>query len=303
MKAAAINSYGGPEVVQLLEVETPQAGPGQIRVRVKAAGIQPFDCAVRRGLTLPGQDPSFPRKIGNDFAGFVDQVGRGVTGFAVGDEVLGWALLASHAEYVVVPVEQVATKPSQMPWEDAGAFSASAQTADTAIEELKIRADDTILIHAAAGGVGTMAVQVAVLLGATVIGTASPHNHDYLRSLGALPVAYGDGLVERVRESAPSGITAALDSIGGAALDVSLELVADRGRIGTLTDFHRADELGILAISTQRSAERLAKLTGWYAERKLRVEISRVFPLARAAEAHREMETGHVRGKVAIVVD
>ncbi|MFC6880674.1 MULTISPECIES: NADP-dependent oxidoreductase [Actinomadura] len=303
MKAAAVNSFGGPEVVELLEVETPQAGPGQIRVRVKAAGIQPFDGAVRRGLTLPGQDPSFPRKIGNDFAGIVDQVGEGAAGFPVGSEVLGWALLACHAEYVVVPVDQVAAKPPQMPWEAAGAFSASAQTAYTAVESLRVGAEDTLLVHAAAGGVGTVAVQLARIRGAAVIGTASPRNHDYLRSLGALPVAYGEGLVERVRKAAPGQVTAALDCVGGPALDASLELVADRGRIGTVTDFDRAPELGVSAISTQRSAERLAELANWYVEGKLRVEISHTFPLDQAAEAHRLMDTGHVRGKVAIVVD
>lgn len=303
MKAAAIRSAGGPEVVELLDVETPHAGPGHIRVRVKAAGIQPFDCAVRRGLTIPGQDTSFPRKIGNDFAGFVDQVGEGVTGFSIGSEVLGWALLASHAEYVVVPAEHAVIKPAGMPWEIAGAFSASAQTAYTAIEQLKVEAGDTVLVHAAAGGVGTVAVQLVTILGATAVGTASPRNHDYLRSLGAHPVAYGDGLVERVRNLVPNGVTAALDCIGGSALDASLELVTDRSRIGTVTDFGRAGELGILAISTQRSAERLKRLTDWYAEGKLHIEISHTFPLDQAAEAHRHMETGHVRGKIAIIVD
>ncbi len=288
--------------MELLEVPTPEAGPGQVRVRVKAAGIQPFDCEVRRGLTLPGHDPSFPRKIGNDFAGVVDQVGEGSEGFPVGSEVLGWALLASHAEYVVVPIEQIVTKPAGMSWEVAGAFSASAQTAHTAVEQLKVGRGDTFLVHAAAGGVGTVAVQVAVILGATVIGTAGEHNHDYLRSLGAVPVAYGDGLVERVRALAPQGVTAALDGIGGAALDASLELVDDRRRIGTIKDFDRAGELGVLAIGTQRSAERLARLTAWHTEGKLRIEISQAVPLERAADAHRAMDTGHVRGKVAIVV-
>ncbi|HEX5598544.1 MAG TPA: NADP-dependent oxidoreductase [Micromonosporaceae bacterium] len=303
MKAAAINSYGGPDVVELLEVETPQAGPGEVRVRVRAAGIQPFDCAVRQGLTLPGFSSSFPRLIGNDFAGIVDQVGDGVTGVAAGSEVLGWALLASHAEYVVVPAGQVVLKPKQMSWEVAGAFSASAQTADTAIELLGVGPGHTILVHAAAGGVGTVAVQVAALHGATVVGTASPRNHDYLRFLGAIPVTYGDGLVERVRRVAPDGVNAALDGIGGVALDASLELVADRQRIGTIADFERAEDLGVLAISTRRSRARLAKLANWYADGKLHIEISQVFPLAEAAEAHRVMESGHVRGKIAIVID
>lgn len=302
VKAAAINSVGGPEVVEPLDVETPEAGPGQVRLRVRAAGIQPFDCAVRRGLTIPGLPAAFPRTIGNEFAGVVDQAGPGAEGFPVGAEAIGWALLASHAEYVVVPTDQLAPKPASMPWDQAGVFSASGQTAHTAVEELAVGAGDTLLVHAAAGGVGTVAVQVARALGATVIGTASPRNHDYLRSLGALPVAYGEGLVERVRALAPDGITAALDGIGGAALDASLDLVPDRRRIGTVVDFDRAGELGVRAISTQRSAARLRALTDLYEQGKLRIEVSRTYPLARAADAHREMEGGHVRGKIALLI-
>ncbi|MEU4175835.1 NADP-dependent oxidoreductase [Streptomyces sp. NPDC026589] len=303
MKAAAINSVGGPEVVELLDVETPQAGPGQVRLRIRAAGIQPFDCAIRRGLTIPGVPAGFPRTIGNEFAGVVDQVSPGAAGFPVGTEALGWALLAGHAEYVVVPTDQLVRKPASMPWDQAGVFSASGQTAHTAVEQLKVGAGDTVLIHAAAGGVGTVAVQVAKALGATVIGTAAPRNHEYLRSLGAVPVAYGEGLTERVQALAPGGVTAALDAIGGAALDVSLELVQDRQRIGTVVDFDRAGEYGVQAISTQRSTARLSALTDLYEEGRLRIVVSRTYPLARAAEAHREMEGGHVRGKIALLVD
>ncbi|WP_171166141.1 NADP-dependent oxidoreductase [Streptomyces sp. I05A-00742] len=302
MKAAAVNAFGGPEAVELLDVETPEAGPGQVRVRVRAAGIQPVDCLVRQGLFHSGGSPVFPQTIGNDFAGVVDQAGEGADGFPVGSEVLGWALMACHAEYVVVPVDQIVPKPASMPWEVAGAFSGSAQTAHTALELLKVGAGDTVLIHAAAGGVGTVAVQVARAHGATVIGTAAPRNHAYLRSLGAVPVTYGDGLAGRVRELAPSGVTAALDCFGGAALDASLDLVPDRERIGTLVDFARAPELGVQAIRSQRSAHRLSTLTALYAAGRLRIEISRTFPLERAADAHREVESRHVRGKIALVV-
>ncbi|MCZ2526314.1 NADP-dependent oxidoreductase [Streptomyces sp. NPDC059506] len=303
MKAAAINSFGGPEVVELLDVETPTAGPGQVRVRVKAAGIQAADCAVRGGWAPPGQSLAFPQKIGNEFAGVVDQVGEGAEGFPVGSEVLGWALLAGHAEYLVVPTDQIVTKPASMPWPVAGVFSASGQTAHTALERLKVGAGDTLLVHAAAGGVGTVAVQLAKAYGATVIGTAGPHNHDYLRSLGAVPVAYGEGLSDRVRELAPQGVTAALDGAGGDAVDVSVELVEDRDRIGTLVAFDRVEELGILGLFSQRSTTRLQQLVDLYADGRLRIEVSRTFPLAQAADAHRAVETRHVRGKIAIVVD
>ncbi|MBO8199982.1 NADP-dependent oxidoreductase [Streptomyces smyrnaeus] len=303
MKAAAINAFGGPEVVELLDVETPEAGPGQVRVRVKAAGIQPFDCAIRRGLTIPGQPAGFPRTIGNEFAGVIDQAGENATGFPIGSEVIGWELLAGHAEFVVVPTDQIVSKPASMPWEVAGVFSASGQTAHTAIEQLGVGFGDTVLVHAAAGGVGTVAVQVAKAYGATVLGTAAPRNHDYLRSIGAVPVEYGEGLVERVRALAPNGVTAASDGIGGAALDASVELIEDRKRIGTITDFDRAAELGVLAISTQRSPTRLSALTDLYEQGKLHIEISQAIPLAQAEQAHRAVESGHVRGKIALVID
>ncbi|MBC2876994.1 MULTISPECIES: NADP-dependent oxidoreductase [Streptomyces] len=302
MKAAAINAFGGPEVVEPLDLPTPEPGPGQVRVRVRAAGVQPVDGAVRRGLLHAGAAPAFPLTIGNDFAGVVDRTGDGADAFPAGAEVLGWALMACHAEYVVVPADQLVAKPAGMPWEVAGAFSASAQTAHTALELLGVGAGDTLLVHAAAGGVGTVAVQLARAYGATVIGTASPRNHDYLRSLGAVPVAYGDGLVERVRALAPQGVTVALDAAGGAALDASVELVADRERIGTIVDHGRAPALGVRALTTQRSAARLSTLTGLWAEGRLRVEVSRTFPLERAADAHRAIETGHGRGKIALVM-
>ncbi|MDA5283019.1 NADP-dependent oxidoreductase [Streptomyces sp. NPDC054904] len=302
MKAAVFNAFGGPEVLEVAEVETPIPAEGQIRVRVKAAGVQAYDCAVRGGWTPPGATLEFPQKVGNDFAGVVDELGEGVDAFAVGDEVLGWAILSCYAEYLVVSVDQVVAKPANMPWEVAGAFSASAQTAHTALEDLAVGAGDTLLVHAAAGGVGTIAVQLAKERGATVIGTASERNHDYLRELGATPVRYGEGLVERVRALAPQGVTAALDGIGGVAVDDSVELVKDKDRIGTLVAFERLEELGVRGIFSRRAQGRLAELTALYAAGKLRVEISRTFPLERAADAHREVETGHVRGKVVVTV-
>ncbi|MFF4604060.1 NADP-dependent oxidoreductase [Streptomyces sp. NPDC001339] len=302
MKAAVIQEFGGPETLKVEEIGTPVPGAGEIRVRVKAAGVQAYDTAVRSGWTPPGMTISFPQVLGNDFAGIVDAVGEGVTEFAVGDEVLGWALLSCYAEFLVVSTEQVVPKPAAMPWEVAGAFSASAQTAHTALKALEVGEGDTLLVHAAAGGVGTIAVQLAAIWGATAIGTASERNHEYLKSLGATPVTYGEGLADRVRALAPGGVTAALDGIGGHALDVSVELVKDKNRIATLVDFGRVEELGVRAVFSQRAKERLAELTALYAEGRLRVEVSKTYPLERAADAHREMETGHARGKIAVTV-
>ncbi|MGW6919519.1 NADP-dependent oxidoreductase [Kitasatospora sp. NPDC054939] len=300
MKAVTVPEYGGPEVLRVAQVPTPVAGQGQVRVRVYAAGLQPVDLAVRGGFTPPGAVVELPVVPGNEFAGVVDQLGPGSFGWEVGDEVLGFRLLGSHAEYVVVDGSQLAAKPAGMPWEQAGALSASGQTAHTALGELRVKAGETVLVHGAAGGVGTMAVQLAVALGATVIGTASERNHDYLAELGAVPVSYGEGLAERVRALAPQGVDAVLDAAGRGSVEASAGLVADHSRIGTLVDPEAAGRFGARWLRSERTAARLAELVELWETGRLRVEIAETFPLERAAEAHRLVETGHVRGKVVL---
>ncbi|OUC98076.1 NADP-dependent oxidoreductase [Streptosporangium minutum] len=301
MKAAAFSEFGGPEVLRAMEIETPEAGEGQVRVRVRAAGVQPFDVAVRQGWMPAGVSGGLPRIPGNEFAGVVDQVGEGVRGISAGDEVLGFNLLNSYAEYVVVPAENVTAKPANMPWEVAGGFTAGTQTAHIALRQLGVGEGDTVLVHAAAGSVGTAAVQLARLWGATVIGTAREENHDYLRSLGAIPVAYGEGLLERVRALAPGGVDMVLDGAGGEALDVSLRLVKG-DRIVTLVEHDRAEELGVQLTRGVRLASRLAELAELYSDGGLTFHVRRTYPLDRAADAHREVETGHGRGKVVLTV-
>ncbi|MQA75173.1 MAG: zinc-binding dehydrogenase [Solirubrobacterales bacterium] len=302
--AIAFFEPGPPEVLRAVEVDPPEPGAGEVRVRVRAAGVQPADAAARaKAFAPPGVELSFPQVIGNELAGVVDLLGDGVNELAVGDEVIGFRTFGAYAELVTIGAEQVVAKPPGMPWEEAGALSASGQTAHTALEDLGLGAGEKLLVHAAAGGVGTMAVQLARARGATVIGTASERNHDHLRSLGATGVAYGEGLVERVRSLAPRGVDAVLDAIGGEALDASVELVADRDRIGTVVGFDRVAELGIRPIRTRRSAARLAELCDLYEAGGLRVHVSRTFPLRAAADAHREVEKGHVRGKLALIVD
>lgn len=304
MKAVAFHSPGTPDVLQLLEFDTPVPGTGQVRVKVKAAGVQPVDCRIRgQGFSPPGVEIRYPQILGNEFAGIIDMVGDGVESFSVGNEVIGWSLLSSYAEYVVVPTSQLVRKPKNMPWTEAGVLTASGQTAHTALQELGISKGDTLLIHAAAGGVGTFAVQLARTWGATVIGTASPRNHDYLRSLEAIPVAYGEGLVERVLELAPEGVDVALDAAGEEALRASVELVHDKKRIGTLVAFDLSEKLGTIPIRSKRSVSRLSELTQMYEQGLLRVVISQTFPLHQAADAHRAVETGHVRGKIVLTVD
>lgn len=293
---------GGPEVLQLVEVEPREPGPGKVRVRVRAAGVQPFDVNFRAGL-VPWLQPKFPQRVGTEAAGIVDAVGPDVTELAPGDEVFGSVPLGGHAEYVVAKAEQLVRKPAGMPWEVAGALSASGQTASTVCEDLAVASGETLLVHAAAGGVGSVTVQLARALGADVVGTASPRNHEYVRSLGAVPVEYGAGLVERVRAAAPQGVDAALDAAGtDEALRASVELVPDLGRVATITNDELADELGARMLTSRNSATRLAGLVELYEKGALRVEIYQAFDLGDIAAAHRAVESGHVRGKVVLLV-
>ncbi|KQV11782.1 MULTISPECIES: NADP-dependent oxidoreductase [unclassified Kitasatospora] len=300
MLASMFNEPGGPEVLYVAELPVPVAGPGEVLVRVLAAGIQPADTAVRAGWSPPGAEIAYPAIPGNEFAGVVEQLGAGSFGWEVGDEVLGFRLLNCHAQHVAVDGAQLVAKPAAMSWAEAGSFSASAQTAHVALTELKVGRGDTVLIHGASGGVGTVAVQLARAWGATVIGTASERNHAYLRELGAIPVTYGEGLADRVRELAPDGVDAALDAAGRGALEASLELVPDHARIGTIVDYLGAQRLGLTSLRGPRTAARLAELTGLWESGALRLEIAATFPLERAAEAHRLVEGGHVRGKAVI---
>ncbi|NIH79076.1 NADP-dependent oxidoreductase [Amycolatopsis viridis] len=302
MKAAAFTEPGGPEVLRTMDLPDPQAGPGQVRVRVRAAGVQPFDAAVRAGWAPPtATDLSWPRVPGNEFAGVVDQVGDGA-GWSVGDEVLGFNVLRCYAEYVVVGADQITAKPANMPWTVAGGFTAGTQTAYLALRQLGVGQGDTVLIHAAAGSVGTAAVQLARRWGASVIGTASEANQEYVSSLGATPVVYGEGLADRVRALAPGGVHAVLDGAGGDALDLSLTLVKERQRVITLVDHGRAGSLGVQLVRGERTPERLAEVAAMYARGELSFLVRRTYALDEAAEAHREIETGHGRGKVVLTV-
>lgn len=305
MKAAAFASFGGPEVMKLMDLPEPAAGPGQVRVRVKAAGVQHFDTGVRSGQYPGNVEVRFPQIPGNEFAGVIDQVGEGVTGFRVGDEVLGFGTLNCYAEYVAVSADQIVHKPQSMPWTVAGGLSGNGQGAHMGLKAIGVNAGDTILIHGAAGMLGSIAVQLAKAWGAgAVIGTASERNHDYLRSLGAIPVTYGDGLVERVRAIAPDGVDAAFDAAGGAeAVLASLELVSDRSRFCTFVAPELIERYGLAVVRPERSAARLAELAELYAQGKLRIPIRQTFPLEQAAEAHRLIETRGGRGKIVLTID
>ncbi|GAB3930847.1 NADP-dependent oxidoreductase [Kribbella albertanoniae] len=299
MKAIVFAEYGGPEVLRLEDVEEPHAGPGQVRLRVMAAGVNPVDYKIRRGW-MPDMAPaSFPAILGMEAAGVVDEIGPGVTGVAVGDEVLAPTVTGSYAEYALA--NDFALKPAGLEWETAAALPVAVETADRVLEILAVKAGETLLVHGAAGVVGAVAVQLAVNRGVTVIGTAAPRNHDYLHSLGASPVTYGDGLADRVRVLAAQGIDAVFDAAGQDALDVSIELRGSTDRIVTITDL-RAFDLGIVFSGSARSfGPQLTHYAQLVADNALRVRVAATFNLADAGRAHDLSETGHAGGKVILI--
>lgn len=292
MRAAGVAEFGAADRLRIVEVPRPVPGPGEVLVRVRAAGVQPADVAVRSGWLPPGAPPvEFPVVPGNEFAGIAE---------ATGEAVVGFRTMRCYAEYVVVPETQVVPKPGGVDWAAAGALSASGQTAHTALERLGLREGETLLVHGAAGGVGTMITQLAVRKGVRVVGTASAANQDYLADLGATPVEYGDGELDRLKEQGP--FDAVLDASGKGNLRTSVELVADRARIGSIADWELARELGCLWIGSDRNRARLAELLGLVAAGELRVNVRAAYPLEEAFQAHADIETGHGRGKVVLIV-
>jgi NADPH:quinone reductase-like Zn-dependent oxidoreductase len=301
MRAARFAAFGGPEVLAIEDIPVPEPASGEVRIKVETAAIQPFDRRVRSGtLPLP-PGVALPITTSNEFSGTIDALGAGVTGFSIGDPVAGRRLFGCAAEYLVVPASDIAIKPAQLSFAEAATLGGTAQTADAAVESLDIGPGDVLLIHGAAGGVGTFATQLALLRGATVIGTASPANQDYLGGIGAVPLVYGPGLAERISDAAPRGVTAILDCAGGPALDLSLTLGVPLARISSLGD-PRGKELGLRAVDGVRDGKRLAKLLTLSAEGRLAATVRRIFPLHDIVEAHRELESGHGRGKIVVTI-
>lgn len=301
MRAAAIDEFGAPDVLQVQDMSRPAAKPGEVLVRVVAAGVQPTDAAIRSGWTPPGAQIEFPQILGNEFAGVVAEVGAEVSDFRVDDEVAGFNLLGCYAEYVAVSSSQIVAKPEGVSWQVAGALSASGQTAHTAFEDLAVRSGDVVLVCGAAGGVGTIFTQLAAREGATVIGTASDVNHDYVRSLGATPVVYGAGQADRIRAVSPR-IDVVFDAAGHENLRTAIELVDDRDRVATIVDMTLAVELGCRIVRSRRDRSRLSDLMDRVDSGELVVHVRRSYPLGEAADAHRDVEAGHGRGKVVLQI-
>jgi len=303
-KAVRFDNYGGTEVLTLADVDIPHPPPGEVLVAVRAAGINPGEASIREGYLDSRWPATFPSGEGTDLAGVVTEVGADVSAFAVGDEVLGWSdRRSSHAEFVVVPEDHLVIKPEALGWEVAGSLFVAGSTAHAAVEAVAAGPADTVAVSAAAGGVGSIVVQLLGIKGAAVVGIASAANHDWLASVGAVPVAYGDGLVDRIRAAAPSGVDAFIDTFGGEYVQLAVELGVDPDRIDTIIAFEAAEAVGAKAVGSAGAAstEVLAELADLAASGRLVVPIAATYPLGEVREAYTELERRHTRGKIVLV--
>ncbi|GAB0108013.1 NADP-dependent oxidoreductase [Nocardia sp. JMUB6875] len=303
-KAVRYNEFGGVEVLRIEEVDRPAPGAGQVLVRVKAAGINPGEAALRRGAMMDIFPSTFPSGQGSDLAGVVAEVGAGVERFSVGDKVIGFSeQRSSHAELVLVDVDNLTPKPENVPWEVAGSLYIAGVTAWGAVHSVQLEKGETVVIAGAAGGVGSFAVQLARRAGATVIGLASAHNDQWLRSHGAIPVAYGDGVADRLAAAAPDGIDAFIDAHGDGYVELALALGVSTERIDTLIDFAAAAKHGVKTepgADGRRGAEVLAELAALIADGHLEVPIANVYPLSQVREAYTELERRRTHGKIVL---
>jgi NADPH:quinone reductase-like Zn-dependent oxidoreductase len=304
MRAIQFDRYGGVEVLEVREVDDPSATSGRVVVAVKAAGINPGEISIREGRMQSRWPSTFPSGEGSDLAGVVRAVGDGAPGFAEGDEVLGWSEeRSSHAELVAVPADQLTHKPSSLAWEPAGSLFVAGMAALASVDAVEPKAGETVAVSAAAGGVGSIAVQLARLTGADVIGLASEHNHDWLRSRDIVPVTYGEGQGERIREAAHGTVNAFIDTFGGGYVDLAMELGVPPERVNTIIDFDAVQRLGVKAQGTHSNAtaERLAHLASLAADGAIEVPIARTFPLDQVREAYAELAKRRTRGKIVLL--
>ena len=309
-KAVQFDSYGGIDVLEVRDVPRPVPGAGEVLVEVRAAGINISEAVIRSGALHDLFPATFPSGQGSDLAGVVAEIGSGVTGFAVGDEVIGFSMLggflgrSSHAEYVTVPANQLTAKPSEVSWEVAGSLFVAGTTAYGAVRAVRLVPGDTVAIAGAAGGVGSIAVQLARRAGATVLGIAGPSNDAWLADHGAVPVNYGDDLPARLRAAAPSGhIDAFLDFFGGGYVAMAVEdLRVPRDRVDTITDFDAVERFGVQSAggADAATAAVVAELADLVARGELEVPIAGVFALDDVRDAYRELELRHTRGKLVL---
>ncbi len=300
MRAIQYESYGGPEVLELVDVAEPHAAASQVRVAVKAVGINPIDWKLRQGMM--GGD--LPRRTGIEVAGVVDEVGEGIDDVKLGERVFGSVAGGDGAADFAL-LENYAAVPQSLDFAGAAALPVAVETATRTLDLLDVAAGQTVLVNGAAGAVGIATVQLARERGASVIGTASARNHDYLRSFGAEATTYGEGLVERVRELAPNGVDRAIDDAGGGALPALVELAGGAEHVVTIADYQGAQETGVTVTGgagSKRAWHALAQVAGLIDAGRFSLPVAQTFPLEQIAEAHRLSESGHVRGKLVLLV-
>jgi NADPH:quinone reductase-like Zn-dependent oxidoreductase len=303
-RAVRFDHYGGDDVLEVVDVERPWPGPEQVVVRVKAAGINPGEIAIREGRMHDRFPAHFPSGEGSDLAGVIEELGADVDDWEVGDEVIGYTNeRASHAELVAVDAAHLTTRPSGVPWEVAGALFVVGTTAYAAVRAVDPGPQDTLVISGAAGGVGSLAVQLGRRAGATVIGLAGEPNHEWLRARDIIPVSYGDGVAERIRAAADGPVTAFIDTFGGGYVDLAIELGVPAERIDTIADFEAAHRHGVKTDGSAAgaSAEVLGALAQLVDRGELEVPIAATYPLEQVRAAYGELAHRHTRGKIVLV--
>lgn len=311
-KAVRFDQYGGIDVLQVVEVDRPTPLQGEVLVRVKAAGINPSEAGMREGYLHRIWPATFPSGSGTDFAGIVAALGPGVPHFAIGDEIIGYTAvfpqhLGSHADYVVAPAENLTPRPANVPWEAAGTLYMAGATASAALRAVGLRAGETLIVANAAGGVGSLVVQLAVAAGAKVIGLSSPVHHPWLTLRGVIPVAYGDGVAERIRAVAGGSIDAFIDTYGADYVELALALGVRPERIDSIANFDAPAKYGVKAeggsaIDSESDRVRvLAELAAAISQGTVVVPIAHVYALEDVQAAYRELAQGHTLGKIVLV--
>jgi NADPH:quinone reductase-like Zn-dependent oxidoreductase len=307
MKAVRFDEYGDVDVLKVADVPVPDPGAGQVLVRVKAAGINPGEAKIREGLLHAMWPATFPSGQGSDLAGVVDRLGPGVTTAAAGDEVIGWVdNRSAQAEYAVVDADNLAGKPADVPWEVAGALGVAGFTAWAAVRAVNLKTGDTVAVSGAAGGVGSLTVQLARRIGATVVGIAGQHNQEWLREHGAIPVRYGEDLVGRIFDAllTTPQVDAFIDTYGGDYVEFAInELGVEPSRVDTIVRFDAVREYGVKSEGNAvgASAATLQELAQLIAAGELEVPIAATYPLDQVREAYARLATGHVRGKIVLL--
>ncbi|MEU4556931.1 NADP-dependent oxidoreductase [Actinoplanes sp. NPDC023936] len=298
-RAVRFEQYGGPEVLQVVNVPRPVVPAGRVLVEVVTAALNPGEIGIRAGVFASIWPATFPEGQGNDYSGVVAEVGQGVTEFQVGQPVLGFAPRAAQAEFVVADPAALAHKPAGLGWDEAATIAGVGATAWAGVEAVFPREGETVVVSAAAGGVGVITAQLAALRGARVIGTAGEGNLDYLASLGVIPVRYGPGLLERLLAAAPDGVDAYLDTFGAGNVDIAIALGVPPYRINTVADGNGVRKYGVHSDAQEQADspqiwDELARLV---AAGRIVVPIAQAYPMDRVADAYRDLATRHVRGK------